>query len=59
MAKGTPGDGDSGVDSVVSKVHKVHKVTGVLRTVFIGSASCRRQSARGVKDFIDLMDFMD
>ena len=37
------------------KVHKVHKVTGVLRTVFIGSSSCREQSAlQGSMDFIDL-----
>ena len=29
----------------VRKVYKVHKVTGVLRTMFNGSESCRRQSA--------------
>ena len=32
----------------VDKVCKVYKVTGVLRTVLIGSSSCRGQSARRV-----------
>ena len=45
----------------VHKVYKVHKVTGVLRTMFIGSVSCRRPSALrgGGTDFIDFMDLID
>ncbi len=41
----------------VYKVYKVYKVTGVLRTILYRQLCCRGQSAREVKDFIDLMDF--
>ena len=45
----------------VHKVHKVYKVTGVLRTAFNGSPSCRQQSAPqgsiNLINFINLMNF--
>ena len=50
----------------VYKVYKVHKVTGVLRTMFIGSSSCRGQSApqgsinlMNFINFINLINFMN
>ena len=47
-------------ESKVHKVRKVHKVMGVLRTVFIGSLSCREQSApQGSTDLMNFIDFTD